>query len=130
MPSPSATTSPSRTTLLLIDDDKDTVETFETLLRMSGYAVIPAYSVPHALELLDDHPEIALVISDIRMPGVDGLDLVRVLRHRFPTLKTILMSGAPITDNDVVPREAAVILTKPVSLEQLERAIAETLRSR
>lgn len=123
MPSPLAT-------LLLIDDDPDTVESLERLLQMSGYATIPACSVRQALDLLDEHAEIDLVVSDVRMPGVDGLDLVRVLRHRYPRLRTILMSGEPITDDDVIPREAAVILSKPVALERLERAIAEALARR
>lgn len=116
--------------MLLIDDDRDTVESFRHLLETSGYAVIPAYSVREALDLLDVRSDVTLVISDIRMPGVDGLDLVRVLRHRFPSLPTILMSGMPLTEEDVVPREATIILTKPVSLEGLQEAIETMLRKR
>lgn len=115
-------------TLLVIDDDQDIVESLQVILQTSGYAVIPATSVREALDLLDDHSEISLVISDIRMPNVDGLDLVRVLRHRFPTLPTILVSGMPLTDEDVIPREATLILSKPVRAAELEEAIATMLR--
>ncbi|HXR57167.1 MAG TPA: response regulator [Casimicrobiaceae bacterium] len=113
--------------LLVIDDDEDSAESLAAVLRMSGYSVVTASSVQRALDLLDEDHEIKLVISDIRMPGVDGLDLIRVIRHRFPGLRTILVSGAPLTDDDVIPREASVILSKPVSMEQLERAIQDVL---
>jgi DNA-binding NtrC family response regulator len=117
-------------TLLLIDDDEDSEEAMSALLRMTGYSVVPAHSAAEALDVLDARRDIDLVISDIRMPGVDGLDLIRVIRHRFPALRTILVTGAPLTDDDVLPREASVILTKPVSIQQLERAIEATLADR
>jgi DNA-binding response OmpR family regulator len=117
-------------TVLVIDDDEDIVESLKVLLQTSGYAAIAATSVREALDLLDEHSDIGLVISDIRMPDVDGLDLVRVLRHRFPTLPTILVSGMPLTDEDVIPREATLILSKPVSPAELEQAIATMLRPR
>ncbi|HTL76211.1 MAG TPA: response regulator [Casimicrobiaceae bacterium] len=114
-------------TLLVIDDDEDSEEALSVLLRISGYSVIPAHSAAEALDVLDERNDIDLVISDIRMPGVDGLDLIRVVRHRFPALRTILVSGASLTDDDVLPREASSILSKPVSIEELKRAISTTL---
>ena len=115
-------------TILVIDDDADSVEALVELLRLSGYQAIPAHSAAEALDVLDERQGVDLVVSDVRMPGVDGLDLIRVLRHRFPTLRTILVSGLPLTDDDVVPREASVILSKPVSIEELQDAIAATLK--
>ena len=116
-------------TLLLVDDDNDSVTSFQALLEMYGYAVIPAHSVREALDLLDAH-EIHLVLSDIRMPDVDGLDLVRVLRHRFPGLPCILISGTRLTEDDVIPREAARIMSKPVEIEALRQAIEQALKTR
>ena len=115
-------------TILLVEDDNDALTALQAVLELSHYRVIAAGCVRDALDLLDQHSEIELVISDIRMPDVDGLDFIRVLRHRFPTLPTILISGMPITDDDVVPREATQILTKPVAIEDLQRVIAERLR--
>lgn len=115
-------------TILLVEDDNDALTALQAVLEVSDYTVIAAGCVRDALDLLDQHSEIELVISDIRMPDVDGLDFIRVLRHRFPTLPTILISGMPITDEDVVPREATQILTKPVAVDDLQRAIAERLR--
>lgn len=116
-------------TILLVEDDNDALTALQAVLEMSDYTVIAAGCVRDALDLLDQHSEIELVISDIRMPDVDGLDFIRVLRHRFPALPTILVSGMPITDEDVVPREATQILTKPVAVDDLKRVIAERLRN-
>jgi DNA-binding NtrC family response regulator len=113
-------------TVLLADDHREIVDSLTALLQLSGCAVLPAYSVREALDLLDEPHKIDVVVSDIRMPDADGFDLFRVLRHRFPTLPVILMTGLPITSDDVIPL-GVTILEKPVGIEQLERAIAEVV---
>ncbi len=116
-------------TILVVDDDRDTVDTIAVLLEETGMglAVVSAYSAREGLDRLDDCPEIRLVISDIRMPGVDGFDFLRVVKHRFPALPTVLTTGLPITKDDVVPW-GALILQKPFAFDDLKRMIAEQLR--
>ena len=60
------------------------------------------------------------------MPDVDGFDLLRVLRHRFHSLPIILMSGFPITKDDVVPYGAS-ILHKPFTADELHRLVQQKL---
>src|SRR5436853_378062 len=115
--------------ILLVDDNRDAVEAIALLLRESGHDVAKAYSASDALELLDENPGIRLVVSDVRMPGLSGFDFRRVVRHRFPGLPMVLITGIPITSDDVVPRDA-VILKKPIALADLEEAIAEALQRR
>ena len=115
--------------ILFVDDDEDAAASYRVLLSTAGYAVSAVHSVREALDLLDERPDIRLVVSDVRMPDVDGMDLVRVLRHRFPTLPCILLTGAVLTREDVVPHEA-LVLTKPVPIEELTRAISERLLAR
>lgn len=116
------------TPILFVDDDEDTAMTYRMLLSTAGFAVTAAHSVREALDLLDERPDIRLVVSDVRMPEVDGLDLVRVLRHRFPALPCILLTGALLTSDDVIPQKA-LVLTKPVAIDELKRAIAERLQA-
>jgi len=112
-------------TVLVADDNRDSVDSMATLLKLSGYAVIPAYSVREALDLLDDAThDVDVVVCDIRMPNLDGFDLFRVLRHRFPARPVILVTGLPITSEDVIPR-GVTILEKPIRMELLEQAIAD-----
>jgi CheY-like chemotaxis protein len=90
-------------TILVVDDNRDMVGTTCEMLVLVGYATIPAYSAREACDVLDETRNIDLVLSDVRMPDVDGFDLLRVLRHRYRSLPVILMSGLPLTDEDIIP---------------------------
>lgn len=114
-------------TILVVDDDRDAADTIAVLLEATGMSVLSAYSARDGLDQLDECPDICLVISDIRMPGVDGFDFLRVVKHRFPKLPTVLTTGMPVTDDDVVPH-GALILEKPFAVEDLKRAVAEQLQ--
>jgi len=114
------------TTVLVADDNRDAADSLAMLLRSEDRVVLRAYSVRDALDLLDDDHDIDIVVSDIRMPDVDGFDFFRVLRHRFPSIPMVLMTGLALTDDDVIPRGAAIV-KKPFAIEELERVIAEKL---
>ena len=114
-------------TILVVDDDRDAADTIAALLEATGFSVMSAYSARDGLDKLDECATIKLVISDIRMPGVDGFDFLRVVKHRFPDLPTVLTTGLPITENDVVPR-GALILQKPFAVDELRHAVAEQLQ--
>ena len=75
---------------------------------------------------MDENPAIGLVVSDIRMPSVDGFDFQRVLKYRFGSLPVVLMTGMPLSDEDNPPRDIHV-LQKPFEIEELLKAIAERL---
>ena len=113
-------------TVLITDDHEDALEALEALLDTMGYRTIATRTVREALDVLDERSDVGVVVSDIRMPGVDGFDFLRVLRNRFPALPIVLMTGLPIDKSDVVPREA-VILQKPFSGNELENAISAAL---
>jgi DNA-binding NtrC family response regulator len=132
----SSNSQPSRTsahataaprTILIVDDDRDAADTIAVLLEESGMSVLPVYSAREGLDRLDECPDIGLVLSDIRMPGVDGFDFLRVVKHRFPSLPTVLTTGLPVTDDDIVPH-GALILQKPFAVEELKRVVAEQLK--
>ena len=114
-------------TILVVDDNRDAADTTAVLLEEMGLVAMPAYSAREGLDRLDECPDVCLVISDIRMPGVDGFDFIRVVKHRFPSLPTLLTTGLPITEEDVIPRGAA-ILQKPFAKDDLRRAMADHLR--
>jgi CheY-like chemotaxis protein len=118
-----------RFVVLVVDDNADLVTSTAEVLQLVGYDAIRAYSAREAVDLLDETKSIDLVLSDVRMPDVDGFDLMRVLRHRFPSLPIILMSGLPVTSDDIIPA-GATILTKPVDPAQLQEAIAQKLGRR
>jgi len=114
-------------TILVADDTLDAAEVIARLLEHVGYAALCAHSAREALDLLDERSDIRLVLSDVRMPGLDGFDLVRVLRHRFPALPVILMTGLPVTDEDAAPTGVEV-LQKPVEVALLDERIKAKLQ--
>ena len=113
-------------TILVVDDNHDALDAVAMVLTHLGHCVAKAYSTREALDLLDEASDVDLVISDIRMPGVDGFDFRRVLRHRFPNLPVILVTGIAISEDDAVPRDA-LILRKPISIEDMQTAVVDAL---
>jgi len=116
----------SAPTILVVDDNLDFAQSIVALLKLHDRAAVASGTVRQALDLLDDDPSIVLVVSDVRMPDVDGLDLRRVLKHRFARLPVVLMTGLPLTSDDVLPH-GTLILQKPFPIEQLLKAIDERL---
>lgn len=111
-------------TILIVDDNRDAADALSLALQGYGHKVAAAYSAREALDLLDENQEIRLVVSDIRMPDVSGFDFRRVVRHRFPGLPMVLITGIPVTSEDVVPRDATILL-KPVAASDLHQVIVD-----
>ena len=126
MPLPDTAAPP---TILVADDTPDAAEVIARLLGQVGYTALCAHSAREALDLLDERGDIALVLSDVRMPGIDGFDLVRVLRHRFPSLPVILMTGLPVTEEDAAPTGIEV-LQKPLEVGLLDQRIKAKLTAK
>ena len=117
--------------VLVVDDDKSILRGARMALISFGYRVISAENADAALELFDRHgDEITLVLSDVAMPGLSGLDLARELRRRGSNAAVLFMSGyAPGDTVGAEPPEPFERLTKPFSLEELADAVSRTLRA-
>jgi len=108
--------------VLVIDDNRDVADALAAVLEIAGYTVTALDSVREALDVLDNDVEIGTVISDVRMPDLDGFDFLRVVKHRFPQMRVFLVTGQEVTHEDVVPL-GAVILKKPVEYDELLRLL-------
>ena len=82
-----------RSRLLLVDDDGNVREVLSEQLEAAGYAVLPADSPSTALALLDAGEPVDLIVSDLSMPGMDGIGLIREAQRRRPELPAILLTG-------------------------------------
>ena len=104
--------------ILLVDDDEAVRETSADMLEEIGYIVLRARGGDDALTLLEKHREIDVMVTDVRMPGMSGLELSDIARRRFAGLKVILISGyfAP----QLISRR---FLQKPFRIRDLDQAI-------
>lgn len=79
--------------VLLVDDQPDVLETAIGLFSHLGYDVLSANDGLQALETLRRHADIAILFSDVVMPGMSGVDLAHIVRQEFPAIRVILASG-------------------------------------
>jgi CheY-like chemotaxis protein len=115
--------------VLVIDDNPDMRRTMQALLESEGYAVAVAADGEEALRLQRDLPA-AVVITDIYMPGKEGIETIYELRKHFPQTKVIVMSGGSrVTGVDYfqVARELGAVKTlkKPFTPAELIDAVRE-----
>lgn len=114
--------------ILFIDDDRSVREMVPPTLTEHGYRVLTASNGAEGLALLRQHEiEIRLVLTDVAMPVMDGLEMTEQLNGLFPLLPVILMSGTFEANTQTLPKGAANFLIKPFRLEQLLAVIDRAL---
>ena len=116
--------------VLIVDDEKNTREGLGRALR-HDYNVFLAENAQTALALLADNP-VDVMLSDVRMPGVDGLDLLKDVSMRYPTVVCIMLTayGSVETAVEAMKRGAKDFLTKPVNLDHLDITLARAIKQR
>jgi putative nucleotidyltransferase with HDIG domain len=117
--------------ILIVDDDESVRDVISVLLREEGYNCVIATGAEMALDLASEE-ETPLVISDMKMPGRDGLWLLENFRARYPDTSVIMLTGYGDTEAavDCLRRGAVDYLLKPPKLTDLIRAIERALAKR
>ena len=115
--------------VLVVDDDPVVGKSFNRVLSDKGYAVITAHNAHEALEQIR-RDEYDLVVTDIRMPGMDGLELAETVRARRPWTPVMIVTGYGTQANEARAKAAGVtaFLRKPLSPETIEGSTAQALR--
>ncbi|MBI2093804.1 MAG: response regulator, partial [Candidatus Omnitrophica bacterium] len=113
--------------ILVVDDEQALVDTLNSYFATRGYETMTATSAEQALELLKtDQPALALV--DIKLPGLNGLELVKILKRDYPGIKVFVATGF-----DEEHKEAAKALgvdaffAKPLALDELRNEVVRVL---
>ncbi len=121
--------------ILVVDDEPDVEalinQKFRRKIRKGELELLFANDGQHALEVLDQNPDVDIVLSDINMPRMDGLTLLERLAELDRDLKTVMVSAYGDMGNIRVAmnRGAFDFVTKPIEFEDLETTIAKTLEA-
>ncbi len=126
----SADTSPPR--LLIVDDEQHMCDVCSRTLQRAGYDVVATDNPLVAIEALNNGQRFDLLLTDIKMPAMSGLDLARIAREKDPEIAIIIMTGYASLENlhQSVRRGVADFLAKPFELEQLRLAVDQALHKR
>jgi DNA-binding NtrC family response regulator len=118
-------------TILIVDDYKDTRELMGRALG-DEYSTVLAPDAEAAMKALAADPSIALMLSDVRMPGTDGVTLLKTAKATYPELAVIILTAYGTVDLAVEAMKdgADDFLTKPVDLDQLELRVKKVLETR
>ncbi|GAC1386251.1 MAG: hypothetical protein NVSMB42_06590 [Herpetosiphon sp.] len=115
--------------ILVVDDQPDICTVCRVALRKEGYRVETAFDAEQALELLETEA-FDLLLTDISLPGIGGLELGRLAQERQPILDVVIMTGSPSYDllQDALQQGVADYLPKPFNIDQLRLTITRTLQ--
>jgi len=117
--------------ILVVDDEEDVRDLVREILRTAGYDTIPARHGEEALELLKEHPEVDLVLTDVMMPRYDGPTMARRIAQDRPGLPVLFMTGYPpetLRALGMLPTGEPPIM-KPFPTQALVKKIREALES-
>jgi len=116
--------------VLVVDDEAGLRMTIGANLELEGFEIVEAESGEQALELITAQP-FDLVLSDIRMPGMNGVELFRKIRALRPDMPVVLMTAFALEGlvQDALREGAFAVLPKPFEIDHLVRALSSAARS-
>jgi two-component system, NtrC family, response regulator HydG len=118
----------SRAQVLVVDDDANLLGLLTDTLSALGYRTTPAHGGVKALELLRDQA-FDLMVTDIKMPDLDGIQLLKRVRRHFPAMPVLFISGYA-TPQMIVQASPDGFLAKPFRIAHIEELIERTLQKR
>ncbi len=128
MPPKAGPPPPGVARILIVDDDPGQRSLLDSFLRSQGFETLTASSGEQALQVLGQHP-VAMMISDVRMPGMSGLETLRSARQQHSVLPVLLVTAfADIRDAVGAMRDGAVnYLEKPIDLDELLASVRKAI---
>lgn len=123
-------------TILMVDDEEDIdqliLQKFRYAIKEKAMAFLFARDGKTALELLENHSSpIHMVLTDINMPLMNGIELLLKIKSKFPTLKVLMMSAYTDPNNTALAKSAGAdgFISKPIDLHYLENLLKKTLNA-
>ena len=115
---------------MIIDDDEDILNLFTDFLSKEGFEAVPFLEPLKALREIKSNPSrYSLIITDIRMPGISGIELIKKVSSINADIKIILMSAFEINGDELNELNYQEHLQKPIRMRELVSTINQILKS-
>jgi DNA-binding NtrC family response regulator len=113
--------------VLFVDDEVPFVEALTRRLTKRELDILPAYSGDEALDRLAGHSDIEVVILDVKMPGMDGIETLQVIKNKFPLVEVIMLTGHATVESAIEGMKLGAFdyLMKPCEIEILVAKVSE-----
>jgi len=118
--------------VMLVDDEAPFVETMTKRLKKRDLTVISAFSGPEALETLDKHQNVDVVILDVKMPGMDGIETLKKMKSAYPIIEVVMLTAHATVESGIEGMKLGAFdyLMKPCDMEQLMGKVKEATRKK
>ena len=122
----------SKPLVMLVDDEVPFVETLTKRLEKRGLQIISAHDGQEALEKLDKNRNVDVVILDVKMPGMDGIEVLRGIKKSYPLIEVIMLTGHATVETAIEGMKLGAYdyLMKPCELEQLMAKVEAATKKR
>ena len=113
--------------VLLADDEVSFIETFSERLELRNFEISKAFSGEEALQVLAENENIEVVILDVKMPGMDGIETLAEIKRKNPLVEVIMLSGHADVESAIegMKHGAFDYLMKPVDMDQIIAKVTE-----
>jgi DNA-binding NtrC family response regulator len=117
---------------MLVDDEVPFVETMTKRLVKRNLNVITAFSGQEALETLDKHRNVDVVILDVKMPGMDGIETLKKMKLAYPLIEVVMLTAHATVESAIEGMKFGAFdyLMKPCDMEQLMGKVDEATRKK
>lgn len=118
--------------ILIVEDDRDMANKCHQLFARSGYQSLVAHSGSEALDLISNDDAIGVVLTDLKMPKMDGIELLKRIKDSKPKIEVIIMTGYGTIQNAVqaIKIGATDYIAKPFSKDEILNIVSKTIESR
>lgn len=113
--------------VLLVDDEKDFVHTIAKRLNKRNLTIAKAFSGEDAMAYIQEHPKTEVVILDVKMPGMDGQQVLKEIKQQYPLIEVIMLTGHATVESGIEGMKLGAFdyLTKPCDIENLIAKVDE-----
>jgi two-component system, OmpR family, response regulator VicR len=117
----------TQTVVMLVDDEVPFVETMTRRLTKRNLAIVTAHSGYEAMQKLESEGNVDVVILDVKMPGMDGIETLREIKKAHPMVEVIMLTGHATVDTGIEGMRLGALdyLMKPCDIDQLMAKVQE-----